>query len=79
MLLRDDAAVQPFVKQHVGIFRQRLPRRKRAWHLVPGHRFVVGVQIFARLAFARIAVVDKGLLQQAEVVGFRAEIADVAP
>jgi hypothetical protein len=35
------------------------------------------VQVFARLAFAVAAIVDKGLFQQAEVVRLRAKVADM--
>jgi hypothetical protein len=35
------------------------------------------MQILAGLPFAALAVLNKGLFQQAEVIGLRAEVADV--
>ncbi|MNZ43614.1 hypothetical protein D3C78_612210 [compost metagenome] len=77
LLRRHHTAVQSFVKQHIGRFRERLPRRKRARHLVPRHGFVIGVQIFTRLPCSGMAVLGKGLFQQTEIVGVWPEIADV--
>ena len=63
MLGRDDAAVQAFIEQYVSGFRQGLPRGKRPRYLIPWHGFIIGMQIFTRLAFARLTVLDKRLLQ----------------
>ena len=46
MLRRHHAAVQPFIKQHIRGFRQRLPGGKGSRHLVPGDRLIVGVEVF---------------------------------
>ncbi|SAI93457.1 Uncharacterised protein [Enterobacter cloacae] len=77
VLRRHHAAVQSFVKQHVSRFRQRLPGRERAGDLVPGHGFIVGVEILAGLPGTALPVFTEGLLQQAEVIRLRAEVADV--
>jgi hypothetical protein len=52
MLRRDNAAVQPFIEQDIRRFRQRLPGRECPRNLIPRNGFIIGVQIFARLAFA---------------------------
>ena len=77
MLRRDNPAVQPLIEQHVCRLRQRLPGGKGPRHLIPRHGFVIGVEIFPRLTFAVATIVDKGLLQQAEVVRLRAKVADM--
>ncbi|CNV24865.1 Uncharacterised protein [Salmonella enterica subsp. enterica serovar Bovismorbificans] len=63
MLWGDDAAVQSFIKQHIGRFRKRLPGGKRAGNLIPRYGFIIGMQIFTRLAFTRLPVLNKGMFQ----------------
>lgn len=70
LLWGDDAAVQSFIKQDIRRFRQRLPGRESPWHLVPRYGLIVSVQIFSRLAFARLTVFDESLFQQTEVIRF---------
>ena len=80
ILLRgDNAAVQSLIEQDIRRFRQRLPGRKCPRNLIPRYGLIVGVQVFTRLTFARLAVFNEGLLQQTEVVSFGAEIADMPP
>ena len=77
MMRRDNPAVQPLIEQYVCRLRQRLPGGESPWHLIPRYGFVIGVQVFPRLAFSVAAIVDKGLLQQAKVVRLRAKVADM--
>ena len=78
VLGRHHAAVQPFIKQHICWLRQGLPGGERTGNLVPGNGFIVGVQIFSCLACAGLSVLNKRLFQQAEVIRFRAKIADMS-
>ncbi len=79
VILGDHTAVQPFIKQQIGIAGQMLPGGEGAGHLVEGHCLVKAVQVAAILAITILPIALKKALQQPEVIGLRAKIADVAP
>ncbi len=78
VLGRHHAAVQPFIKQHICWLRQGLPGGERTGNLVPGNGLIVGVQIFSCLACAVCPYSINVCFQQAEVIRFRAKIADMS-
>ena len=76
-LVGHDGAVQAFVEQQVGVFRQRTPFGEGAGRRAVKPGFVLVVNVMTRGAGAGLAVVAEDVLQFLEQVGFRAEVAEV--
>ena len=71
--------MQSFVEQQIRLAGQILPGGEGARHLVERHCLVEAVQIAPVLAGAALAILLEKGLQQTEVVGLRAEVADMPP
>ena len=70
-------AVQPFVKQQVGVGRQVLPVGEGARRLAVGPRLLLAVQVTAGAAAAGLGVAAEQRLELHEEVVLRAEMAEV--
>ena len=76
-LVGHDGAVQAFIKQQIGRFRQRAPFGKRAGCGAVQLGLVVVVDVMTRRTGAGFAVVAKHPLQLLEQVGFGTEMAEM--
>ena len=76
-LVGHDRAMQPFIEQQIGVFRQRPPFGERAGLGAVKLRFVVVVNVVPGRAGAGFAVVAEHPLQFFEQIGFGAEMAEM--
>ena len=76
-LVGHDRAMQAFIEQQIGAFRQRPPFGKGAWFRAEQLGLVVVVDVVPGGARTGFAVVAKRPLQLLEKIGFGAEMAEV--
>ena len=74
---RHHAAVQAFIEQQVGLFRQGLPGREGTGRLLVRRRFLVVVQVFAPLPVARFGVAGEQFGEFGEQVVVGSEVAEM--
>src|SRR5258708_1743817 len=75
-IVSDDAAVQAFIEQQVGVLRQFLPGREGAGFTAVARRALFVMQVQPDIAASAAAVFAEQRLELLEQVRFRAEVAD---